>query len=151
VTYAAFFEEQPGFIASPGMRGLATKARRAGLDVGLWAYGQWTTALTAAQAHLRLGQRVILCGSGTGVVGVGWVQQRLPVDLCIGVEPSPDCDDYPLVNPVDSLLIFNPPERSNLLGFQRIMPIDQHYLFLDCDPRLKALVMREIKTLAKNA
>jgi hypothetical protein len=149
VTYAAFFEERPGFISSPGMGALAAKARRAGLDVDLWAYGQWTTALTAAQARLRIGQRVVLCGRGSGGVGVGWVQQRLPVDLCIGVEPSPDCADYPLSDPIDSLLIFNPDMLDDCLGFQRAMPVEQHYLFLDCDPRLRALIMREIKALAK--
>jgi hypothetical protein len=149
VTYAAFFEEPAGFITSPGMGVLAAKARKAGLDVDLWPYGQWTTALTAAQARQRLGQRIALCGYGAGVVGVGWVQQRLAADLCIGVEPSPDCADYPLLDPVDSLLLFSPPSLADYLGFQRMKAVDQDYLFLDCDPRLRALVMRELKTLAK--
>lgn len=95
--HAAFFLGQGGYVFSMPWYEISQQVKALGIDVAVYSYSDYLTALNICKDAIMQGAKVALCGYSLGGSTSSYLQTLLPVDLVVNVALSTLAENYQIV------------------------------------------------------
>lgn len=155
--YVALFDGQGGAFTSWGMGPLRDAVAAVGTETDLLPWQDYREADAKITTKLAAGYKVALVGYSLGASTVTYLQTIVhPIALVVAIAESRLAQNYRIIDGVRMTarsILFTGPDflsSADSGGFTEVIKLDDLHLFMDTDPRVKEVVIVEVKKLVES-